>query len=158
MGTLSHYTFRSVWNIPAAPEDCYAVLYELARYPEWWPEVKEAQRLSDSSFSLRCRSVLPYDLEFITSRAVEDHDAKILEAKMEGDLEGFSRWTITATERGSRCTFDEVVITNKALLNRIAFAARPFFKANHTLMMRHGRAGLRTFVAGYRLGAGSTPA
>ena len=52
----------------------------------------------------------------------------------------------------TRCVFDEHVVTNKGLLDRLAVVARPAFKANHTLMMRHGEAGLRTFLAGYRMG------
>jgi ribosome-associated toxin RatA of RatAB toxin-antitoxin module len=148
------YTFRSVWRVDAPPEDCYAVLYELKRYPEWWPEVKEVRPITDSKYELRCRSLLPYDLRFTTARAVEDPDRKVLEASMEGDLEGFSRWTIAAAAAGSLCTFDEHVITNKPLLNKLAPVARPAFRANHSLMMWNGRRGLRTFVAGYRLGRG----
>ena len=46
------------------------------------------------------------------------------------------------TERTARVAFDYIA----------AILERPAFKGNHTLMMRHGEAGLRTFLAGLRLG------
>ena len=76
----------------------------------------------------------------------------LFEATMTGDLEGFSRWTIKPGPEGSVMRFDEEVTTNKRSLNLLAPIARPAFKANHTFMMRHGEAGLRTFLAGLRLG------
>ena len=151
---LNDYTFQSTWQLDASPRDVYDVLAELGEYPAWWPEVKEAVKLSEDAYELRCRSFLPYDLRFVTSRSVEDPERMILEANMRGDLEGFSRWTISGAAGRTICVFDEHVITNKGLLDRLAIVARPAFKANHTLMMRHGERGLKTFLAGYRMGRG----
>lgn len=130
----------------------YEVLAELAEYPAWWPEVKEATKLDEDTYELRCRSLLPYDLRFATRRSVEDPKSMVLEAEMRGDLDGFSRWTVSSSKDGTVCVFDEHVVTNKPLLDRLALVARPAFKANHTLMMRHGERGLRTFLAGYSMG------
>jgi hypothetical protein len=47
------------------------------------------------------------------------------------------------------------VSTHKRLLDVLAPIARPGFKANHALMMRHGQQGLRTYMAGYSRGAAS---
>ena len=47
------------------------------------------------------------------------------------------------------CVFDEEVVTTKRTLNVLAPVARPLFKLNHEFMMRHGEAGLRTFLAGH---------
>jgi hypothetical protein len=157
VGRFTDYEFQSVWHVDATPDECYAVLYELSRYPSWWPEVKEVRQVSSSRYELRCRSFLPYDLVFTTERAVEDPSARVLEASMLGDLEGFSRWTIVAAGAGTDCTFDEHVITNKRMLDRLAPIARPFFRANHSLMMWHGRKGLQTFISGYRLGRAGPP-
>lgn len=44
----------------------------------------------------------------------------MLEARLTGDLEGVIRWTIERVADGCRITFDEDVVTNKALLNRLA--------------------------------------
>ncbi|MGZ4143809.1 MAG: SRPBCC family protein [Actinomycetota bacterium] len=152
MSSLREYRFVSTWRVRAGVEEAYAALHDLESYPAWWPEVKEAKRLSEHTFRLRCRSVLPYDLIFETTQAVEDPSSGILEARMTGDLEGFSRWTIRPGPDGAIMRFDEEVVTNKRSLNALAPVARPAFKANHTLMMRHGEAGLRTFLAGLRLG------
>ena len=156
MARLNHYEFQSVWHMDTAPGDAYDALEELGDYPLWWPEVKEAERLSDTKYLLRCRSFLPYDLRFTTEQAKRDRDAGVLEAHMEGDLEGFSRWTISSDGEGTRLVFDEVVITNKGLLKILAPVARPAFKANHSLMMKNGRRGLTAYLGGLRLGRRTT--
>jgi len=148
---LRAYRFRSVWSVPAEPGTVYAVLRELGEYPRWWREVRTVRRIDDDTSELVCRSFLPYDLSFVSSRAREDPFARVLEATLTGDLEGFSRWTIRPDGRnGSRMLFEEEVVTNKRSLNLLAPIARPAFTANHTLMMRSGERGLRTYLAGYQ--------
>ncbi|MEX1008847.1 MAG: SRPBCC family protein [Acidimicrobiia bacterium] len=144
------YSFRSVWTLGAPAADVYQVLERLADYPAWWPEIKEVRPLSHDEYELRCRSVLPYDLVFTTHQTRHDPHARVLEANLTGDLDGFSRWTIQEFPEGSRATFEEEVVANKALLRRLDPLARPAFRGNHKLMMRHGEQGLRTFLAGYR--------
>jgi hypothetical protein len=148
---LNFYRFTSTWLVAAAPEDGYAALETLEDYPAWWPEVKEARKLGDGLFEVRCRSLLPYDLVFTSEQAVRDPETKTLEATLRGDLEGFTRWTIESSPGGSRLLFEEQVTANKASLRALAPVARPAFRANHSLMMRHGERGLRTYLAGYRL-------
>lgn len=150
---LNFYMFLGVWEVDASPEDTYAVLEALDGYPDWWPEVKEVRRIDDDTYALRCRSILPYDLEFESARAIQDPTTLVLEARLRGDLEGFTRWDIKPRGRGgANAVFTEEVILNKTLLRRLAPAARPAFKANHALMMYRGRRGLRTYLAGYRFG------
>ena len=93
--------------------------------------------------------MLPYDLVFTTHQTRRDPQARVLEAHLAGDLEGFSRWTIQEFPEGSRATFEEEVVANKKLLQRLDPVARPAFRANHKLMMKHGERGLRTYLAGY---------
>jgi hypothetical protein len=81
---------------------------------------------------------------------VRDAGARILEANMSGDLDGFSRWTISSAPNGTSAVFEEEVVATKTLLRRLELIARPAFKANHTKMMRDGERGLRTYLAGYR--------
>jgi hypothetical protein len=114
--------------------------------------VRAATRIDDDTYELRCRSTLPYDLVFETQRSVHDTVGGVLEANLIGDLEGFSRWTITPDGAGTLAVFDEDVVANKRLLRMLEPVARPAFKANHWLMMRHGRAGLRVYLAGLRFG------
>ena len=92
--------------------------------------------------------MLPYNLVFESIQDRRDPDEGVLEARLVGDLDGFSRWTnpliaiVTAV-------FEEEVTATKALLRYLAPVARPAFRANHTLMMQHGQAGLRVYLAGY---------
>lgn len=145
------YHFVSRWTVDAPAAAAYAAVYEVVRYPAWWPEVKEAKQLDEGHLWMRTRSVLPYDLTFALERTIADRGAGILEATLTGDLEGVIRWTIAPTDSGCLITFDEDVVTNKATLNALAPLVRPAFRANHALMMAHGQAGLRTFLAGYAL-------
>jgi hypothetical protein len=151
MTDLRHYRFTSAWDVDATPGHAYEVLGDLLEYQRWWPEIKEMRQRDDGSVDVRARSLLPYDLRFTMRRTRQDPDAGVLEVAMTGELEGFSRFTVTARSGGSRVLFEEeVVTTNKKLLDRLAPVARPAFKANHAVMMRHGLAGLRTYLAGFR--------
>jgi hypothetical protein len=144
------YQFTSVWTPGAPSADVYHALEHLPGYPAWWPEVREVRPLRPDEYELRCRSLLPYDLVFTTHQTRRDPQARVLEARLTGDLEGFSRWTIQDFAEGARATFEEDVVANKGLLRRLDPMARPAFRANHKLMMKHGEQGLRTFLAGYR--------
>lgn len=146
---LNHYVFRSVWPVPVSKADVLEVLGDLGGYPAWWPEVRRAVQLGETSFELSCRSYLPYDLVFRSTQSRRDYVAGVLEARLTGDLEGFSRWTVTSDGVTATAVFEEDVVAKKALLRRLALVARPAFRANHSLMMSHGRAGRRAYVAGY---------
>jgi hypothetical protein len=142
------YRFRSVWHAPASPDACFRALRDLEAYPSWWPEVRAARRLDDSTYRLVVRSLLPYDLAFTTVRSVDDPGRRVLEATLAGDLDGFSRWTVGLHGDGSRLVFEEEVVARKPLLRRLGAVARPAFRANHAVMMRHGQRGLRALLAG----------
>jgi hypothetical protein len=150
VSALNHYRFRSVWTVDATPADVYAVLHDVEGYPRWWPEIKEVRSVDRDRAIFRVRSVLPYYLDFESARVTEDETAGVLKARLSGDLDGYSRWTIEGAGASTRAVFDEEVDTHKRLLNVLAPVARPAFRANHSFMMRHGEAGLRTFLAGMR--------
>ena len=152
--TGNRYEFRNRWAVDAAPDSAYLVLAALDRYPRWWPEVREVTKVSDQAYQVRACSLLPYDLIFVTHQGTRDPVNRVLEARLTGDLEGVSRWTITpaANGAGADLRFEEDVVANKALLRRLAPIARPAFRANHALMMRHGERGLRTYLAGFEHG------
>jgi hypothetical protein len=146
----NRYRFRNVWRVPATPEETYAALCRLPEYPMWWPEVKAVDFVDRAGFLVRCRSVLPYDLSFVIHEPHVDPQSGVLMARLAGDLEGYSRWTVTGTTDGSVLVFDEEVVTNKPLLKRLSGVLRPALHANHALMMRHGEAGLRAHLAARR--------
>ena len=144
------YSFRSTWTVDLDPDQAYAVLRSIGDYEKWWPEIKEIHRIDERRVDICARSLLPSDLWFV-GEPKEHPERGELTLTMTGDLEGFSRFTIQPDGRGARLLFEEQVVVNKALLRRMALIARPFFIANHWVMMRRGQAGLRTFAAGYRL-------
>ncbi len=156
MAGKTHYVFTSIWLVDAPLDDVSSVLADVWTYPEWWPEIRGVEDLGDGRFQMVARSLLPYELRFVTEDRAEAHVPGVIDARITGDLDGFARWTVKALGPGCRIVYDQEVATHKGLLNALAPIARPAFRMNHALMMRHGRAGLRTFMAGYRR-AGSGP-
>ncbi|MFP8960935.1 SRPBCC family protein [Streptomyces nanhaiensis] len=168
---LSHYRFRSVWDLDTPPGDVYAVLERAAEYPEWWPQVREVVWREDggggggerAAGSARIRSLLPYDLRITARLTLRDPAARVLAIELDGDLEGWARWRLAprATSHGAphgsapravsgtRAVFEQEVEARRPLLRLLALPGRPLFAANHALMMRAGHRGLRR-----RLGEG----
>jgi hypothetical protein len=140
---VSSYVFRSEWRLPADPDAVYAVLADVDNYPAWWPQVRSTKRFDDTSGQLTCRSLLPYDLTFVMHRELEDPQAHILRARMDGDLSGTSQWTVNADAGGSVAVFDEDVSVGSGLLRAAGRLFRPVLRFNHDLMMRAGEKGLR---------------
>ncbi|MEU6347170.1 SRPBCC family protein [Streptomyces sp. NPDC046977] len=145
----SRYRFRALWELPAPPETVYGLLERPDQYPSWWPQIREVRQTGETVGVLRFRSVLPYDLLVTARQARRDPAARVLEAAMSGDLEGWVRWTVGAdrTGGGTRLLFEEDVVVNKPLMRRLAVLCRPLFRANHALMMRSGRRGLAARLA-----------
>ena len=143
-----HYVFHSEWDVDAPIEDVFAVLHDQSTYSSWWPEVREVREVDHDHHFVRTRSLLPYWLEFTSEVQVDDHAGYVLEARLNGDLVGTVRWTLSPRAGGTHIDYDQEVETNKRLLNVLAPVARPAFRANHALMMRNGRRGLQTFLAG----------
>lgn len=143
-----HYRFRSVWELDAAPDVVFGVLGRAGEYPDWWPQVREVIPVDERTGTARFRSVIPFDLFVRARESRNDPRARVLEMEMTGDLEGWARWTLSAQGDGTRALYEQEVDVNKPLLRRLAVAGRPFFLANHALMMRAGRRGLRKVLAG----------
>jgi uncharacterized protein YndB with AHSA1/START domain len=140
---VSRYQFRSEWQLPAEPGYVYEVLADVESYPHWWPQVRRARRIDDGSGELTCRSLLPYDVVFVMRREVEDAEQLVLRARLEGDLNGTSQWTITPQDGGTRAVFDEDVSIGSGKLRAAGRLFRPALRFNHDLMMRSGERGLR---------------
>jgi hypothetical protein len=146
----NRYLFRSTWRLDADADSVYAALLDVATYPGWWPEVRSAREFADGSGEIRCRSMLPYDLVFVIAREVEDAAARILRARLTGDLIGTSQWTITPDGAGCAAVFDEDVEVGKAAVRAAGRLVRPALRFNHDRMMRSGEAGLRRHLAAAR--------
>lgn len=142
----SRYRFRSTWRLDAQPTAVYAALARLERYPDWWSEVRYARPIDGDTVELMIRSLLPVEIRMTAHSSRRDPAAGVLEARLSGDLTGYSRWTITPHVGGTRAVFTEVVdASGHPALHRFAFA-RPVFRANHASMMWRGRAGLRAHL------------
>ncbi|BBA96053.1 hypothetical protein RVR_1179 [Actinacidiphila reveromycinica] len=148
----SHYRFRSSWRLDEQPDAVYRVLERPDRYPDWWPQVREVRQTDDVSGVLRFRSALPYDLVVAARSTRQDPGARVLEAALSGDLDGWVRWTVQPTpDHGSRIVFEQAVTVHKRLMRLLAVPCRPLFRANHAAMMRSCRRGLRAHLAATRL-------
>lgn len=136
--------FRSQWRLPAPPREVYDVLSDVESYPHWWPQVRAARRIDETSGELTCRSLLPYDLVFFMQQELQDPESLVLRAHMTGDLNGTSQWTITADDDGgSVAVFDEDVSVGSGMLRAAGRIFRPVLTFNHDLMMHAGEKGLR---------------
>ena len=142
------YRFLSVWDLPAPPARVYGVLADPRTYPAWWPEIREVRQLDEHSGVMRFRSLLPFELAVVAHETRQDPAAGVLEARLTGDLDGLTRWTVTGRGDGTAvAVFFEDVRVRKPLLRRLAVPGRPAFRANHALMMLHGRAGLAHYLS-----------
>lgn len=139
----NHYRFTSTWDLPAPPAAVYAVLERADDYPRWWRQVHEVAPLDAATRTARIRSVLPYDLVVTMRERLRDPGAGVLEAELGGDLEGWARWTVSAHGTGSRVVYEQEVEVRRRLMRLLAVPGRAVFRANHALMMRAGRRGLR---------------
>ncbi|NBM16416.1 SRPBCC family protein [Streptomyces sp. GC420] len=147
----THYRFRSVWDLAAPPSDVFAVLARAEDYPRWWPQFRRFERAGGhcgpGAGTVRVRSLLPYDLLLVVRERRRDPAAGILEVALDGDVEGWARWTVAARGgAGTRALYEQEVVVRKKLLRRLAVPGRPFFRANHALMMRRGQRGLAALL------------
>lgn len=137
------YRFQTTWRIDASASDAFEVLNEIERYPAWWPEIKDVRRIGEERAEVRIRAALPYTLHIQLQKEIADKPAGILRTSLTGDLEGWSSWSITPVAGACVLRFNEEVATTGSLMNAVAPIARPLFRLNHRLMMRHGERGLR---------------
>ena len=146
--SLNFYRFRTTWALPADLDAVYAVLDDIAGYPDWWPEVRAVRQVDELTAEAVCRSLLPYDLVMRLHQDVRDRARGVLCARLDGDLVGFSQWSLRhGAAGGTVVRYDQEVRVRKPLLRALAPLARPAFIANHTLMMRHAERGLRALLA-----------
>lgn len=136
---MTRYVFTEDWQISAAPEAVAAIVTDLERYPEWWPQIRAVASLGPDDALVLCRSVLPYTLELVLH--AETREPPTLEVSIHGDLEGFARWTLDPVPTGTRMRFTQEVTTT-GLLAAATVVARPLLRWNHSRMMRGARRGL----------------
>ncbi len=139
------YRFESRWHLGGSRQAAYDVLIDVERYPDWWPQVRAVVNLGYDRGLVVCRSVLPFNLYLELHPSVRDPGAGVLEVGIEGDLVGWSRYTLTPTPSGVDVHYEQEVETRSRLLAAARWV-RPLVRANHGLMMRSARRGLAAQV------------
>jgi hypothetical protein len=76
------------------------------------------------------------------TREVEDASARVLRARLEGDLVGWSEWQVAADRDGTLVHFREKVELGRPGWDGRAMVVRSIVSANHWFMTR-GASGLR---------------
>jgi hypothetical protein len=140
------YRFDNLWHLRAPRERVYAALVDVECYARWWPQIREIQRIDADSGRVRIRSLLPYTLDLVLVRAVQDEVHGILRVDVAGDLRGWCAWNFSAEGAGTRAHFSQEVEVTAVRLQRVPFAVRPLLRGNHAHMMRSGEYGLRRYL------------
>ncbi|MGH3367550.1 MAG: SRPBCC family protein [Nocardioidaceae bacterium] len=142
----SHYRFRSFWTVPVHAHTVFDVLADIGSYPRWWPQVRSVEQIDEHTASLICRSLLPYRLHLRVIRRREHRDEGLLEVRLTGDLDGWSRWTLTPNGAGTGLLYEQEVVAHGRLLRHLGRVARPGLRFNHAWMMRSCRHGLARYL------------
>lgn len=147
MSTAVTYRFDNLWHLRAPRERVYAALADVEAYDCWWPQIRKIQRLATDRGRVRIRSLLPYSLDLVLVRAVQNEADGILRVYVDGDLQGWCAWQLSAGGSGTDARFSQEVEVTVPILQRMPFALRPLLRGNHAHMMRSGEHGLRAYLS-----------
>ncbi|MBE3074576.1 MAG: SRPBCC family protein [Actinobacteria bacterium] len=145
--TRTTYRFDNLWHLRAPREQVYAALADVEGYQRWWPQVREIHRINAERGRVRIRSLLPYTLDLVLVRTVQDEARGVLRVDVDGDLRGWCAWQFSSEGAGTRAQFSQEVEVTALVLRRMPFAIRPLLRGNHAHMMRSGEHGLRNYLA-----------
>ncbi len=146
--TPRHYSFASLWHVPAPVERAFDTVADLEHYARWWPDVRHVVGIDDDTARVAIRSSLPYTLHLTLHRTRVDAGARHLLAEIAGDLEGWASWRLTAAADGATTLrYSQEVVTTEPWMNAAGHLLAPAFRLNHRAMMRRGQAGLARHLA-----------
>ena len=135
----SSFAFTGHWHVPAPPAAVHETLVDLARYPEWWPQVVAVASLGADDARVLCRSALPYTLDLALH--ARDRSRHRLEVGVSGDLRGSVRFDLAPLDGGTGLALAQHVSVG-GLLAAASSVARPVLRWNHHRMMAGCVAGL----------------
>jgi Polyketide cyclase / dehydrase and lipid transport len=144
---MAEYRFLTTWVLDASAVDVWKAIYEIERWPEWWPGVEEVTKLRGGRddgvgavFRHRWRSRIPYVVEFdVETTCVER--LRLIAAAARGKLAGTGTWRFWDGS-ATAVTYEWNVATTAPWMNAVAPVARPVFEWNHHAIMRWGGEGL----------------
>lgn len=131
--------------MPGPTERVREVIGDLEHYPEWWRQVVAVAKIDDDTARVLCRSVLPYTLDLVLH--AERRDPRLLEVRIEGDLDGWARFTLTPVPGGTHVAYEQHVVVVHRLLAIASVLLRPLLRWNHDHMMAGCEAGLQDRAA-----------
>lgn len=140
------FRFDRAWVVAAPMGRVHAVLDDLERYPEWWPQVLAVAKIDDETARVLCRSVLPHTLDLVLHAT--RRESEVLETEITGDLAGWSRFrTSPDGDDATRVVYEqEVVVTHRGLAVA-SVPLRPLMRWNHDRMMAGCEKGLQARAA-----------
>ena len=148
---MARYSFLTTWILEAPRDDVWEAIYEIERWPEWWPGVRRVERLEQGSdggigalYRHEWRSVIPYPVRFET-RITRIERPDLIEGVADGELAGTGRWRFHG-ERETTVTYEWDVRTTKPWMNLVAPLAGPVFRWNHNVVMHQGGEGLAALL------------
>lgn len=153
------YRFVEHWTIPGfSPAAVYEVLSDARLLPAWWKGVyQEAEPVEGrwapprvgARFRAKARGFLPYKLSFILESTVLE-PGRVVEVRIQGDLDGVWRATLSLQGNGTRVDIEETVIARKPLIRFLSPLLKPLFAWNHYWTTPRGEAGLRAYLTEHR--------
>ncbi|WP_349571944.1 SRPBCC family protein [Azotobacter salinestris] len=149
MGTANCYHLTTLWQLDAPLGAVWDAIVEPEAWPGWWRGVEQVVTLErgreGSALGARQRftwkGALPYRLSFVTC-VTRFEPRRLLEGRVEGELEGIGRWRFGAEAGRTWVRFDWQVHTTPPWMNLLAPLARPLFRWNHGVLMHSGGIGL----------------
>jgi uncharacterized protein YndB with AHSA1/START domain len=144
------FRFLTRWQFAAPIDRVWVAITDVARYPEWWPGVREATVLGPDRAiqvgqvtQLAVRGSLPYTLHFRTE-VVDLAAPERLVVRSTGDLIGRGEWNLTPVEGGTVATYLWEVTLQKpgfGLFSRLP-GVRRLLESNHERVMAQGSVNL----------------
>lgn len=144
---MASYSFLTTWILDAPRDAVWEAIYEIERWPAWWPGVRRVEKLEHGDadgigavYRHEWRSVIPYPVRFET-RITRIEPQQLIEAEAHGELAGTGRWRFFG-DRETAVTYEWNVRTTRPWMNLLAPVARPVFRWNHNVVMHQGGQGL----------------
>ena len=150
----NEYHFVTDWRVEGTVEEVSAILSDAASLPRWWPSVYlivdelEPGREDGTQkvVKLHTRGWLPYTLDW-TLRVTESRRPYGFSLEAEGDLNGRGVWSFVPDGSRVLIHYDWRIRADKLLLQRLSFAFKPVFAANHRWAMKRGEESLQLELA-----------